>query len=496
MSPPASGLAAGAAWMVGARMVERLVGLVSTAFLARLLTPEDFGLVAMAMAVVAATELIGAFGFDWALVRQPGLTRDHLDTAWTLRILVALASCGLLAALAVPAAGYYGDPRIQSVVLFLAGALLISAVENPGAAMFRRDFRFDKEFILRTTAKVFGSAVAVTVAFFVRSYWALLVGMATGRLVSTGLSYALHPHRPRPTLAASRDLFSFSMWIFANNIVSFARTRVADFAIGRVVNARAVGLYATAFELAHLGHSEIAAPMNRAAFSGYAARADDAPRLREAYLTAVGGIWLIALPLAAGAVLTAPQLVTLLLGQGWTDAIPLLRLLGLGAVISLAFENASYVYWATGIPRLTLVLNVVGAAFFVPLLLLWLPQWQALGAAYAYIVSSLVVAVANVVLLRRQIGVSATQILAVSWRTISGCAVMAVVVAVLSPAGVPNSTASAAAQLMGLVTAGATTYFATVFGLWIIARRPAGAEASVLTRVRPIVRRIGRARPT
>src|SRR3954463_13224473 len=108
-------MAKGAAWMVLVRLFDRSIGLVSTALLARLLIPADFGLVAMAMSVIALIELATAFSFDIALIQKPDVVREHYDTAWTLNIAVAAAGAVLTIAAARPVALFYGDPRLVQI---------------------------------------------------------------------------------------------------------------------------------------------------------------------------------------------------------------------------------------------------------------------------------------------------------------------------------------------------------------------------------------------
>src|SRR5690349_8288264 len=110
-------MARGAAWMVLFRLFDRSVGIVSTAVLARLLVPADFGLVAMAMSVIAIIELATAFSFEVALIQKADPGREHYDTAWTLNILMAAGAALLTAALAAPAASMYGDQRLVAVML-------------------------------------------------------------------------------------------------------------------------------------------------------------------------------------------------------------------------------------------------------------------------------------------------------------------------------------------------------------------------------------------
>ena len=123
-------IAKGAAWMVLFRLLDRMIGIVSTVILARLLIPADFGLVAMAMSIIALIELATAFSFEIALIQKQDPQREHFDTAWTLNILIAVAGALLTAAVAYPAASFYGDPRLGPVMFAIGGAWLISGFEN------------------------------------------------------------------------------------------------------------------------------------------------------------------------------------------------------------------------------------------------------------------------------------------------------------------------------------------------------------------------------
>src|SRR5690242_15755574 len=106
-------IASGTAWMVMFKLIERSIGLVSTIILARLLVPTDFGLVAMAMAIVALVELIQAFGFDIALIQNQHASREDYDTAWTLNVFLALTCSIVVSASARAVAIFYGEPRVE-----------------------------------------------------------------------------------------------------------------------------------------------------------------------------------------------------------------------------------------------------------------------------------------------------------------------------------------------------------------------------------------------
>src|SRR5438105_1654780 len=136
-----SKIAAGAAWMVGFKLLDRLIGVLSIVILARLLVPADFGLVALATAVVAMIELLSAFNFDAALIQSQHAVRTHYDTAWTLNIALGTICALLVAVAAFLAASFYEDPRLGPVMLWLALATWIRGLENVGVIDFRKELK-------------------------------------------------------------------------------------------------------------------------------------------------------------------------------------------------------------------------------------------------------------------------------------------------------------------------------------------------------------------
>ncbi len=124
-----SRMATGAAWMVLLRLSDRAIGLISTVVLARLLMPGDFGLIAIAAAVIGMLEILGAVGLDVALIQRADARREHFDTAWTFHVLFGLFAALVVAGIARPVASFYEDPRLVGVMLMLAATSALQAFE-------------------------------------------------------------------------------------------------------------------------------------------------------------------------------------------------------------------------------------------------------------------------------------------------------------------------------------------------------------------------------
>ncbi len=178
----------GASWLVAWRMVTRLLGLVSTLVLARVLVPADFGLVAMATTFAVAVEALSQLGLQDALVRHPEGERLR-DTAFTLQLGRAVATSLVVAVAAPGAAWWFAEPRLVPVLLILAATSLVSGAENIGIVAFRRDMRYDKQFLLLSGPRLLQVAVTIPLALWLHSYWALLAGIVVSRVARTVMTH-------------------------------------------------------------------------------------------------------------------------------------------------------------------------------------------------------------------------------------------------------------------------------------------------------------------
>ena len=199
--------ARGAGWVIGFRMLTRLLGMVSTLILVRLLDPGDFGLIALATSFTGTIDALSNLSVHEAIIRERAPDRAMYDTAFTMNLIRGVLTTLLIAGAAHPVAVFFHEPRLVPVMLVLALANLVGALESIATANFMRDFAFDREFRLWSVPRVVQVAAAVGFAVLFHSYWALAFGIMTGRLTRTALSYVMAPFRPRLTLAAWRRVF-------------------------------------------------------------------------------------------------------------------------------------------------------------------------------------------------------------------------------------------------------------------------------------------------
>jgi len=479
-------VAKGALWMVLFKFTERSLGIISTIILARLLVPEDFGLIAMAMSIIAVLELMGAFGFDMALIQNQKAERSHYDTAWTFNVLFAVISSILLVLIAVPTANFYHEPRLELIIYFLALGTFITGFENIGVVAFRKDLEFRKEFKFLVLKKVASFSVTIPLAFIMESYWALVIGILTGKVFSVLISYLMHHYRPKLCLSKAAELFSFSKWLLINNILYFLRLHSADFIVGRLLGAHTLGVYTVAFEISNLPTTELIAPINRAVYPGYAKMASDLALLRTGFLNTLTIITLFAIPAGIGILATADLVVRVVLGDKWLEAIPVIQILAIYGVATAIQTNTLYIFLATGKPRISTALSALYVLILLPTLYYLCLDYGMVGAAWSYAIVAGIMLPVTLLVTFKYLRIAPMSFFKCIWRIIISAIVMYFsVTQFIAWVGDINGIAFEIVVLLTAVAIGALTYTTTLLTLWIVSGRPSGGEESILDKAFP-----------
>ena len=483
-------VARGAAWMVGLRMTDRLVGLASTLILARVLTPADFGLVAMAMAVIGLIELASAFGFEVPLLRAAQPTRAEYDTVWTLNVMFGVGCASATALAAVPAAHFYAEERLIPVFLALAFGWAVSSFANVGTVDFRRNLDFAREFRLLMANRVVTFSVTIPSALLFRSYWALIAGIVAGRIASVAFSYLWHPYRPRFSLRESRQLFSFSLWIFVEKIASFGNARLPDFVLGRTHGPAAVGVYRVAEEIGYLPGSELVAPINRVFLPGVSRLVEGGRTMGEVVAIATGVVALILFPACLGIAAVADPLVRTMLGNQWLGAIPIVEIMAVNAMLVALWSNQQTSLLAAGLPKLPGLVALARLAVFAPSVFLLTPAYGSWGVAVSVLISSTFSFLIGLQVSLRKLAMTLGQYLGATWRPLLASSIMyGVLRHTVVATGSTQSSLQALGELGTAVAAGVGVYVAALAALYFGTGRPRGAEQIVLGRLQVLVRR-------
>lgn len=470
-------VAKGAVLVVAMRWTDRLVGVLSTVILARLLLPEDFGIVAMASIVVGLIDTLLDLGVGSALVQNKHAGREEFDTAWTLRLLQAAFAALLLWLVAPWAAEYFRDPRVVDVIRVMAVAILIGGFENIGIVAFQKNMEFGRDFQFFFFRRIAGFVVTIALAFSLKSYWAMVIGTVVGRAVGVAISYFLHEYRPRFSMARFRNLWSFSKWIIVNNVGYYGLRQVDKFLVGRRTDAASMGSYSLADDIAAMPTTELLTPLSRVLFPVFVDSAHDPEKLRSAFCKAIGVQSLIGLPAGVGLFAIAGDVVLLLLGERWEQAVPLIQTLALINIFSALSYSSSYLLLALGKIRAIAYLSWLSVWVFVFLLIAVFPEAGAQGIADVRLATTAFGFIVFVYLvLQTAPSIRLRDYLEHSWRPLLSTGVMA-----LSLSIIPRlDSLVLLLQVILSVAFGAVVYICSILALWRLSGCCDGAETYLL----------------
>jgi O-antigen/teichoic acid export membrane protein len=475
-------VAASVSWLTASQIARSVTSLVLTAILARLLSPGDFGLMAL---VMMASGFIGVFsdtGMASAIVRLEAPTEDQLTSAFWL-------SCGVTTVLAVigvaaaPAfAAVFREPRIVPLVSVALVTLPVSALGQVPDALLQRRLAFREIAIIEWLGTLIAGVFAVILALRGAGVWALLMQLIGSVTVSSIGRMIAARWRPRGRFrwAALHGLLSFGIAVLAGSIVNFGFRRVDNFIIGRTLGTIQLGYYALAYNLVVMPLFTVGGVVLRVLYPVLSQYQRDGRALREAYVRAMRVLATATLPLVIGLAATAPVFITAIYGAKWGPSIPLVRLLAVIGIFE-AVNTAGTVIYARGRPQVLVGWAVVSIIVLSVAITIG-TGWGATGAALCYAVVAPLLYIVPHLLANRMIDLPFRAQLRAVGPALSSAVLMGVIVYLLSPLATRLSS-SPSISLIVLVTTGAALYsmlltaMAVVFG-----RRTGGSVAWILGR--------------
>jgi len=468
-------IAVGAAWMMGLRLSYRLIGFVSTAILARLLSPEDFGVVAIAMSFFALIDIFSKLGFQTVLIQNQDSSIDHYNSAWTFNLLFGLLSAVLLVAISGSIATFYQNQNIEMVLWVVSLLFILNGIKNVGVVDFQKELTFDKEFKLVIIPKFISFFVTISIALYCLNFWALVAGNVIWKLLEVIASYKMHSFRPKICFKRGKELFGFSKWLMVNNVFYYLNLRSPELILGKMISPQAAAIYNLSFEIGTMSTSEVISNLNRAIYPGYAKVSSQLSELQSLYKNSIRAIAVIAMPLGAGVALVSPWLVPLFLGDQWLDAIVPVSYLALGGAVNALGSNVSYIYYALGRPRISTFELGFKALVFVTSIYFLVNDNGVVGAAQSFLLTNLVSLVVSCLVLRIVLKISIFEQLWLYAKPFFASLLMSGVVALMMIV----FPLSGFLGLLSYAMAGAAIYVFTLYLVWAFNGKPDGIEAKV-----------------
>ena len=369
------------------------VHLGSTMALARLLVPEDFGLVAMVAVFTGAALLFQDFGLSQATIQREDLTEPQLSALFWLNLGLGLALALLILALSPLISSFYGRPELVGIAAVAALALLPQAASIQHRALLVRQMRFGALRLAEVISVAFGAVVAVAMAALGYGYWSLAVMPLAGAAAFAVLVWPAAgwlPGRPRRAEGVG-GLLRFGLHVTSFNGLNFLSRNADDLLIGWAWGAGALGFYSRAYALMMMPIRLLNVPLSAVAIPTLSRLTGDEARYREAYRRMVEKILLVALPIVGLLIGTADWVIEVLLGPGWEAAVAIFVWLGIAALYQPLAHTVGWLFISQGRTREFAQWGLISSPILVMSFVIGLP-YGAVGVAASYALVGFIIA--------------------------------------------------------------------------------------------------------
>lgn len=453
-------LLSGFSWNALARIAGQLAAWSSTFIVVRLLSPSDYGIVAMGGVVFGIASLLGDGGLGGAILNQREVREERLGQLTSVAVLLGVVATVVTLLLAIPVAAFFNEPKLRIVIGVASAAYLVTGFRVVPVAVLQRDLAF--RFLARNDfLMVLTTAIAsVSLAALGAAYWALIVAPIIGAAVATASAWQARPQRLRvPRWAELKDTLTFGGHLMTSRVAGYAAGQADSIIIGRFLGQQPLGAYRVAMDIASIPVDKVAALVLQVTTPVLAAVRDDAIATGRYLLRVTEMIAIVAWPLAIGLALVADLVVSVVIGPQWEPAVVPLRIFAAVAALRCTAPLLSAVVLAAGDARMVGRLALFTTGVAIPVMLgvrSWGLPVLALVAATAFVAST-------ALMLRRALhatGVSLGRYLHALLPALGGCAVMVGVVVTVRSTLLANTSESVV--LVALVAAGGIAYVGTI----------------------------------
>lgn len=384
--------AKGVGWMSSLRIVTRILAYLKIAILARLLTPEHFGLFGIASIVLAFLEILTSTGINVFFIQEEGKLKDFINSAWIISIIrgVAISILIFVSSFFIPS--FFNSPNSGYLIMLISIAPLIKGFGNPAIISLRKDLLFKKEFLLRSFLFFVESLIVIVFAFYFRNPSSFVFGMIGSSFLEVVLSFTLFKQKPCFKFEKSKikTIVNRGKWVTSSNIFSYLFENLDDVFVGKILNTCSLGIYQVAYRISTLPITEVREAITNVAFPVYSKISKDKDRLKRAYLKTLFPVFALSLTLGFLVFLFSKEIVFLLLGNTWISVVPILRVLAIFGVIRSIVLSSVPVFNSVKKQEYASYVSFLSAVVMILCIVPFINKFGILGAGYSAILGTIV----------------------------------------------------------------------------------------------------------
>lgn len=367
-------------WTSGSKAIEIIAQIGFTAVLARLVEPREFGLLGMALVFTRLANLLRGLGLGGAVIQSQEIDPDILSSIFWINIILSAFFALILISVAPVGVWFYKEPILLEIIYVLALNTFISSFQSLHVVLLNKELNFKALSIIDMSSLLFSNTIAITLAFRGCGVWSLLARIIIDTFIRIMMHWILNSFRPKLNIDIKKTipLIRFGGYMTLKYIVHFFTNNIDFLLIGKIFGANALGYYTIAFNLAALPGEQVKNICSKVIFPFFAKIQNEVKHLSNYYHLSLFYLALILLPLLTGIGVLAPELITVIYGEMWKPAIPILSVLVIVGIargfmhliyaVILSRGDSKIVFQIEFFQALAMVFTISIAVFYTTLL--------------------------------------------------------------------------------------------------------------------------------
>ncbi len=375
----------GLSWSFASQAARQVSQFAVTVILARLLMPDDFGLVGMATVFTGFISAVNEIGVSGALIQRQQVDESHYSSVFWLNIFLGTAFTALFIAVSPAIAAFYNKPELISILRISAFNFILAAFSIVQRAIFQKHMEFKKLAVIETLAIVIGGVVGIVMAYRGFGAWSLVYQMIAFTLANTVLLWLFSHWRPRFIFSISsiKDIFGFSAHVTGFTVMNYFARNVDYLLIGKFLGAESLGYYTLAYKLMLYPLQNVTWTIQKVMFPAFSVIQNDIAKVKNAYLKMIKSISITVFPMMFGLFALAPELIDAVYGAKWLPSVIVIRIFCFCGMIQCLSSTAGTIYQSQGRSDIQFKIGFLGSLGAVLSIILGL-RWGIEGVAACY----------------------------------------------------------------------------------------------------------------
>lgn len=390
-------------WLSIGYVIQRSIGVISFLILARILSPEDFGVMAIILIVPNFLQTATEMGFYPAIIQSEGEFKKYLNPIWTIGIVKSTIILILTFLLGPIIADFLHAEQVGTAIRLGGIFSFILRLANPEEVKVYRNVEFKNVFIRDTTRELTYTIIAVMSALLLKSYWALIIATLGAKIAQVIVTYIQYSFKPKLSFKWNqlKELFKYSKWIIGQGWLNQIYGAIESFTVARTTGVYDMGLYTKGKNLASVGPGFISSIMNAVSFSAYSRIKDSKEKINEGFMKSLDVLFFFVAPVGLLLLISGGKLILIFLGAKWLAMTQTMQIMFFYFALNLIIEILYSLFNGIGHPQKKVKMDMIKIFLTVSLIIPLTKIYGITGAATALLAGIIPVLIIAIIHLKR-----------------------------------------------------------------------------------------------